>query len=67
MFELMADLRTKGKAVRDTKQSRVEPSESDNHKIKVVPGNVPLLIVQMLNMVNNNLVEIKEALQKRNG
>lgn len=58
----------KGKAVRDTKQSRVEPSPTNNtSKIEVVAGNVPLLIVQILNMMNNNLVEIKELLAKRDG
>ena len=54
----------KGKPVRDTKVDKVQPAEEPKHQVDVNPGNTAVLTVKLLNLINNNIVELKTMLQE---
>ena len=48
----------KGKAVRDVKgedKPKTEPTKID-------PGNIPILTVQLLNSINQNIIELRKEI-----
>lgn len=47
------------KQVRDVKGQ----TQTEQRRIDIVPGNIASLTVQFLNSINQNLIEIKEALK----
>lgn len=52
-----------GKAVRDIKGEDKKDKKDD--KIQVVPGNIDVLSVQLLNSINQNLILILNELRKK--
>ena len=53
--------------VNKSKEVPIPPTKT-NQEVQVVPGNIDVLTVKLLSMINSNLVDIKLALlEKKDG